>query len=127
MSLIHGVKLKSPCPICFAKNNKFMDLTKTWPLRMATHTQEIIQQARELTHTQKHEALLSSRGLHNVNVSITPFSCFIPLIDSCQPTHRMYSGTCNTQTCIACCPSIGSIPTTVASLVITCGRLSKTR
>ncbi|KAI9442882.1 hypothetical protein BJY52DRAFT_1128463, partial [Lactarius psammicola] len=73
MSLIRGVKSKSPCPICFAKNDELTNLTKTWPIRTATHTQEIIWQAQGLARVRDREALLSSqlrvvtRGLRDVN------------------------------------------------------------
>ncbi|KAH9007984.1 hypothetical protein EDB83DRAFT_2509248 [Lactarius deliciosus] len=67
MSLIRGTKAKSPCPICLVKNDELVDLTKTWPLRTATHSQELVQQARGHKRVKDHEALLSTYGLRNVN------------------------------------------------------------
>ncbi|KAH9066101.1 hypothetical protein EDB83DRAFT_2506347 [Lactarius deliciosus] len=67
MSLIRGTKAKSPCPICLVKNDELVDLTKTWPLRTAAHSQELVQQARGHKRVKDREALLSAYGLRNVN------------------------------------------------------------
>lgn len=70
MSLTRGSTSTYPCPVCLAKNTELTDLTKTWPLRMAAHTQQLIQQARELTRVQDREALLSKYGLRDVEVGV---------------------------------------------------------
>ena len=89
MSLIRGTKAKSPCPICLVKNDELVDLTKTWPLRTAAHSQELVQQARGHKRVKDREALLSAYGLRNVNVSITPISYFIPMINSYRSIERI--------------------------------------
>ena len=89
MSLIRGTKSKSPCPICLAKNDELVDLTKTWPLRTTAYAQEVIQQARGFRRVKDREALLSKHGLRNVDVSTTPVSCFIPSINSHRPIERI--------------------------------------
>jgi hypothetical protein len=76
MALTRGVSSLFPCPICLVGRDQLADFTKTWPLRTAANAQEILQEARGLTNAQEREALLSSQGLRDINVSTS----LLPLI-----------------------------------------------
>ena len=89
MSLIRGGASSTfPCPVCFAKDKELSDLSKTWPLRTAAHSHQLIEQARGLAHAKEREKLLSNYGLRNIDVSVTPVS-FPSLIDFCGIVERI--------------------------------------
>ena len=94
MSLTHGAASNFPCPICLVDRDKLTDLTKTWPLRTAAQSQELVKQAQGLTCVSNCEALLSSQGLHDINVSTCSIPFYVVLL---MMTYRMYSGAYPTQ------------------------------
>jgi hypothetical protein len=73
MSLIRGgALLNFPCPVCLVRCKELTILTKTWPLRTAVHTHQLIEEARGLLHAQ-HERLLASQGLRDLDVNLPLF------------------------------------------------------
>ncbi|KAH9170356.1 hypothetical protein EDB89DRAFT_1853558, partial [Lactarius sanguifluus] len=60
MSLIRGLGGKRPCPICVVPNDKLADISMTWPLRTAAHTQELLKEVQSLNNAES-ENLLSTR------------------------------------------------------------------
>jgi hypothetical protein len=68
MSLNRGLGGHLPCLICLAPKEQFFDVSKTWPLRDAVQTENILKEARDLDNSQR-ESLLSLHGLHDINVS----------------------------------------------------------
>jgi hypothetical protein len=71
MSLIRGPKSKHPCPVCLVKGDELANITKTWPLRTADQTKDVIEQARALQNNKEREKLLSGNGIRDVDVSNT--------------------------------------------------------
>ena len=71
MSLTRGAASNFPCPICLVDCDELTDIVNTQPLRTATQAQELVKQARGLTRASDREALLSSQGLRDINVSIS--------------------------------------------------------
>ena len=71
MSLTHGAASNFPCPICLIGHDELTDVVNTWPLRTAAQAQELVKQARGLICASDHEALLSSQGLRDIDVSIS--------------------------------------------------------
>jgi len=69
MALIHGTTSKWPCPICFVGADELSDITKTWTLRTAVNTQEILWQAHGIQGITECEKLLSEHGIRDVDVS----------------------------------------------------------
>jgi len=69
MALICGEKGHYPCPICLVPRDSQSDLTVSYPVRTAEHTQKIYKQGLELTGVEREE-LLKSEGLQNVEVSL---------------------------------------------------------
>ena len=122
MSLTRGAASNFPCPICRVDRDELTDLANTWPLRTAAQLQELVKQARGLTRVSDREALLSSQGLRDIDVSTYSIPFYVVLL---MTTYRMYFGTYPTQTHIARCLSIGFILTTADSLATTFGKLSK--
>jgi len=73
MALIRGTTSKRPCPICFVGADELSDITKTWPLRTAVNTQDILQQAHNIQSVTERERLLSEHGIRDVGVSDLSF------------------------------------------------------
>ncbi|KAF8266326.1 hypothetical protein EI94DRAFT_1803249 [Lactarius quietus] len=67
MALTRRSNAKFPCPRCLANHAELSDIMKTWPLRTATETHELVTKARNTTHAQDREVLLSTQGVCNVN------------------------------------------------------------
>ncbi|KAF8258959.1 hypothetical protein EI94DRAFT_1814242 [Lactarius quietus] len=67
MALTHGSNAKFPCPRCLANHAELSDIMKTWPLRTAAETHELVMKARNTTCAQDREVLLSTQGVRNVN------------------------------------------------------------
>jgi hypothetical protein len=80
MALIRGTTSKRPCPICFVGAEELSDITGTWTLRTAAHTQEILQQVRGIQGVKGREKLLVEHGIRDVDVSSLFFSCVHALI-----------------------------------------------
>ena len=68
MSLNRGTGGHRPCSICVAPKEELSDILKTWPLRDAVETQNLLMNARSLGNTQR-ENLLSQHGLRDIDVS----------------------------------------------------------
>ncbi|KAH9021110.1 hypothetical protein EDB83DRAFT_2508328 [Lactarius deliciosus] len=66
MSLIRGLGGKRPCPICVVPNDKLADISRTWTLRTAARTQELLKEAQSLNNAES-ENLLSMHGIRNVD------------------------------------------------------------
>ncbi|KAH9083307.1 hypothetical protein EDB83DRAFT_2502427 [Lactarius deliciosus] len=66
MSLIRGLGGKRPCPICVVPNDKLADISRTWMLRTAARTQELLKEAQSLNNAES-ENLLSMHGIRNVD------------------------------------------------------------
>ncbi|KAH9007701.1 hypothetical protein EDB83DRAFT_2236259, partial [Lactarius deliciosus] len=64
MSLIRGLGRKRPCPICVVPNDKLADISRTWTLRTAACTQELLKEAQSLNNAES-ENLLSMHGIRN--------------------------------------------------------------
>jgi len=69
MALIRGTKANHPCPICFVHQDNLAEITKTWKLRTAAHTQELLNKVHRMQRSQDREKLLMAHGIRNVNVS----------------------------------------------------------
>src|SRR6266851_8483142 len=69
MALICGTTSKRLCPICFVSADELSDITKTWMLRTAVNTQEILQQAHGIQGITECKKLLSEHGIRDVDVS----------------------------------------------------------
>jgi len=69
MALIRGTTSKRLCPICFVSADELSDITKTWMLRTAVNTQEILQQAHGIQGITECKKLLSEHGIRDVDVS----------------------------------------------------------
>jgi hypothetical protein len=69
MALIRGTTSKRPCPICFVGGDELSDITKTWTLRTAIHTQDVLRQAHTIQSITEREKLLSEHGIRDVDVS----------------------------------------------------------
>ena len=69
MALICGTTSKWPYPICFVGADELSDITKTWPLRTAINTQDILQQAHNIQTVTECEKLLSEHGICDIDVS----------------------------------------------------------
>jgi hypothetical protein len=69
MSLNRGSGGHFPCSICLAPKEQFSDVTKTWPLRDAVQTQNILKDARAFERAQDCNNLLSLHGLRDIDVS----------------------------------------------------------
>jgi hypothetical protein len=69
MALIHGTTSKRPCPICFVSADELSDITKTWLLRTAVNTQDILQQAHNIQSVTERKKLLTEHGIRDVGVS----------------------------------------------------------
>lgn len=74
MSLTRGLASTFPCPIYLVHRDQLADYTTSWPLRTAAQAQVLVQQACGLKRAQDREALLSSQGLRDVDVS----DCLFP-------------------------------------------------
>lgn len=74
MALIRGGALSNfPCPVCLVGCKELTILSKTWPLRTAAHTHQLIEEAQGLPRTQR-ERLLAGYGLRDLDVSVPPVS-----------------------------------------------------
>lgn len=69
MSLNRGTGGHLPCPICLAPKEQLSDVSRTWPLRDAVQTQNILKDARAFERAQERESLLSLHGLRDIDVS----------------------------------------------------------
>jgi hypothetical protein len=69
MALIRGTTSKQPCPIFFVGVDELSDITKTWTLRTAVYTQDVLQQAHAIQSVTEHEKLLTEHGIRDVDVS----------------------------------------------------------
>ena len=69
MALICGTTSKRLCPICFVGADELSDITKTWTLRTAVHTQDVLQQAHAIQSVTEREKLLTEHGIRDVDVS----------------------------------------------------------
>src|SRR5216683_4458365 len=69
MALICGTTSKRPCPICFVGTDELSDITKTWPLRTAINTQDILQQAHNIQSVTEYKKLLTEHRICDVSVS----------------------------------------------------------
>ena len=69
MALIHGTTSKRPCPICFVGAEELSDITRTWMLRTAVNTQEILRRAHGIQGVTEREKLLTEHGIRDVDVS----------------------------------------------------------
>ncbi|KAN0127630.1 hypothetical protein V8E53_014549 [Lactarius tabidus] len=67
MSLNRGSGGHFPCSICLAPKEQFSDVTKTWPLRDAVQTQNILKDARAFERAQDCNNLLSLHGLRDID------------------------------------------------------------
>lgn len=67
MALIRGEKGLYPCPICLVPRDQQSDLSRSYTLRTAAHTQEFYEAGLKLRATEREE-LLKSKGLRNVAV-----------------------------------------------------------
>jgi hypothetical protein len=72
MSLTRGYGGKLPCLICLVPEKKLVHVSRTWPLRTAVHTQQLLNEARALNKTGC-ESLLSQYGLRNIDVSFLDY------------------------------------------------------
>jgi hypothetical protein len=55
--------------ICFVPADELAEITKTWRLRTAIHTQELLKDANKIQRSSEREELLSAHGIRNVDVS----------------------------------------------------------
>jgi hypothetical protein len=69
MALICGTTSKWPCPICFVSADELSNITKTWMLRTAVHTQDVLRQAHAIQSVTEHEKLLTEHGIRDVDMS----------------------------------------------------------
>ncbi len=72
MSLIRGYLGKLPCPICCVPNKELADVSKTWPLRTAVQTQQILSVGKTLIRSNR-ESHLSKYGIRDVDVSLIDY------------------------------------------------------
>jgi len=120
MSLIRGVRGKLPCPVCRVPEGELADISRTWPLRTAAHSQQVINGARTL-NKKDCESLLSAHGLRCVDVSFLKYVVDYPDIFD----FRTSFGSSRIQTRIERYLSTGYIRTTVGYSGTTCGRGSR--
>jgi hypothetical protein len=70
MAHIRGSRGKRPCPVCLAPLEQLSDVSKTWLLRTTEQTQQVIDEAKELSKTDC-EKKLSAYGIRDVDVSLS--------------------------------------------------------
>ncbi|THH16568.1 hypothetical protein EUX98_g9282 [Antrodiella citrinella] len=66
MALIRGVKSLYPCPICLVPHNELANLRKSYPLRTAKQSQQVVEAARQMDTKAEGEELLVQYSLRDV-------------------------------------------------------------
>jgi hypothetical protein len=113
MICILGHRSGFPCPICLVPRKEQSKLTKSWPMRTVSETENILSQVNNAVSTSERDAILKEQSLRNVRVRHSSWTSNITSFDS--RVYRVFSSMSFPQ----------SIQYTVLSLRTRCTRSNK--